>query len=104
LAASPFLYILAVCRSIWCILCFSTAKSPEGVYIVGFRSRRVQGANVCDDWTQKVESGPYHVARLLAYMVGPLFGLMAFPFHFFSISSICWKNDMAKKIGSIWHS
>jgi hypothetical protein len=54
--------------------------------------------------TLKVKGGPYHAARVVAHMVGPLLVLVVSPFGFFSWSSISQKNYMAKSLGtfSVW--
>jgi hypothetical protein len=39
-------------------------------FIVGLRARRFCKAKVCSNWTHETESGPHHVARNLARMVG----------------------------------
>jgi hypothetical protein len=70
------------------------------VYIVGFRSRRVCGANDCINWTHEGESGPHHGTRLLNYKVGPISRLVVLPIDFFfSRCSISQKNDVAKILG-----
>jgi hypothetical protein len=70
----------------------------KGVYIVGFRSRRVRGAEVCNNWTHEGESGSHHMSQVLGRVVDPLFHLMTFFVDFFfSQSSISqkmtWKKD-----------
>jgi hypothetical protein len=55
--------ILAVFRSIWCVFAFlyrPVMKSPEGVFIVGFRSNQVHGVQDCVETTLKARDGPHH--------------------------------------------
>jgi hypothetical protein len=65
-------------------------KSPEeGVYIIGFRSRRVCRVQDCVEMTLKAKGGCHHMARVVARVVGPLSCLVASPVDFFlSRSSI----------------
>jgi hypothetical protein len=59
-SGSVSLPILAVLKSVLCILCFSAAPSRNrlrGLYIVGFRSRQVCGVQDCIK-THKAWDGP----------------------------------------------
>jgi hypothetical protein len=68
-SGTVFPLILAVCKSVLCILCFSAPswnRQAWGIYIVDFRSRQVRGAKVYSNWTREGESGPTMRARFLA--------------------------------------
>jgi hypothetical protein len=74
-------------------------KLLEGVYAVGFRSRRVRGVQDCIKMMHEARFGPHHVARVVAHVVGPLLVLVASLIDFFfSQSSISQKNDVGKRL------
>jgi hypothetical protein len=73
-------HILTIFRSVSCILCFSAAvvKLPEGSFLVGFRSNKVDGDQDCVERTHEARDGPHHAGRVVVHMVGPtLHGMVA---------------------------
>jgi hypothetical protein len=73
-------------------------KSPEGVYVVSFRSRRDRGVQDCVERTHEAKVGAHYTDSMWVCMVPHLLVLMVFPVYFFSRSYISRKNDVAKSL------
>jgi hypothetical protein len=100
---SVFPHILAVFRSVSCVLCFSAAPSrnhQRRVYVVSFRSNPIHGVQDYIKMTLMARDGPRHAAMSVACMVGPLLALVASPIEFFfSGSCVSQENDVANSLG-----
>jgi hypothetical protein len=97
--------ILEVCRSAFCILCFSTTPSqnrPNRVYIVSFRSRWVCGVQDCIEMMVEAKDGPHHMARVVACMVALFWSSWHPLLTPYSHGLLFSKKWCGKKFGSVW--
>jgi hypothetical protein len=95
LAMSPLLSSQST--NLFGVFCARHEITQGVLFIVGFWSNQDVGEKYCFERMHKAQDGPHHVARVVAYMVGPLLCLIAFPIDlFFSSSCISPKKDVAK--------
>jgi hypothetical protein len=101
LAAAPsFPCCLYISFVFFVFLRHPPARSLEGIYILGFRSRRFRGVQDCVKTTHDGKVVPHNTTRIVACMVGPLSYLAAFHVDFLlSWSYISPKNDVEKTLG-----